>query len=233
MKNGFYKIGRSILNQVYENTVFNKASLKLHMEDSEEDNFTVVLDSCRKLAVLKPILKPNISVGLFTEVRKHALVALSQCLATCDHTDESVLVPVKLCKQEDTVVVVEEDDEDMPWLNEFACSKDAKPEVEKTVGDDPEAVQVQKPDGKSKIKRRLRRNDSEFDKKTKTRKPRNCSRQEMMDMAKSIFDIAIDSETKGITVSAVITLLLNYELTWERFPKDDDSVRLVPYERIS
>ena len=52
-------------------------------------------------------------------------------------------------------------------------------------------------------------------------------------MAKSIFDIAIDSETKGITVSAVITLLLNYELTWERFPKDDDSVRLVPYERIS
>ena len=90
MKNGFYKIGKSIVNLVYEGAVFN-SNVKLNDATSEDDDFDLILDTTLKLAALKPILRPNIATGLFSEMRKHALNVLTRCLGTCGHTNESSL----------------------------------------------------------------------------------------------------------------------------------------------
>ena len=264
MKSGFYKIGKNLMNQVYEGAVFNTV-LKLHDPASEEDNFNIIHDTAVRLSVIAPILRPKLASALFKEARNHARTVLLQCLASCDHTDENVLHKGVTQSHADTLkeTINEDDDEDLPWLNAFTSPKKppaasktdqdqttppsasktdqdqttppaaSKTDQEQTTGNDEPAPNKTETAREAKVERRLRRNDSTFGKKTKTHKSKNASRLEMLEKGKTILDLLVDKGSHGITLSSVLTITLKYEASWERFPKDAESLKMLPYDKIT
>ena len=230
-----------MLNLLYEQTIFSPGA-KPNDDESVEDNFNLIHDSALGISILKPLLKPKVVTTLLAELKTHASKVLKDRLQTFDHSDESALHAVKETTQAETstLIVGDDDDDELPWLKKSAASstKRTSPGRERqsrtkeptaTV----EATQNVATQGQKLVGRRLKRTLSEFHKELKTHIPRNASRTEMLDMAKSISDLVVDCGKDGATIASVLTLLINYEACWERFPKDAESLKIAPYDKIT
>ena len=239
MKTGFYKIGKTILNLVYEQTIFSHAA-SFHVPQSGDDDFNLIRATAFRIAVPKPILRPKVVSSLLNEMGNHTLSVLTRCLETCDHAHEADLHLVKNTVENATVPANDDDgDDDIPWLGKYTptSAPQAPNETEENrpqeTGTGEESDPAKSTKRNKVVERRLRRDISDFDKTTKTHIPRNASRLEMMDKAKSIFGLLVDCGNHGVTLSSVLTLVLNYEACRGRFPKDSESLKILPYDKIA
>ena len=251
VKTFFRKMGSRILKSVYADTVFNK-ELILHGENELEDNFDLVHLTAEKLYIIRPILKPTVLDQLLNGIWIHIDTVFFQCVAA--FYPQSSEIENKI-PDDMKPVDVDSDDECLPWLKDLReQNKSTKREMEEfdedtyqppndTIPEDEpivtgDAAQSVGKENESNIpsinvvKRRLRRMESDFDKNTKQIVHRNQSRTEMVNKAMSIFDMVVDYESVGTTISAVISHIWKFEEEWSKSPKDTRLMAAMALEKL-
>ena len=181
IREGFWALGASLLNLVYKGTFFD-SNVELHPDESEEDNFDIILDTAEKLIILQPALRPNILTPTMEQIRNQSEKVLTETLNT--------FYPVKV---EPTSTVSSTTTRDNPapavpdWLKKWVPVENAQAiEDAPAVADTENETAAAQGSGidvpPRPVKRRLQRTISDFDKKTKTHRERNQLRNSLIRM---------------------------------------------------
>ena len=81
IQDGFYDMGNQVLDLAYKETMFDD-SMKIHADDSEEDNFDIVMNTAGKLRILRPVLRPDIIDPMLSAVCTRCIAVLGDTLNT-------------------------------------------------------------------------------------------------------------------------------------------------------
>ena len=95
MRNGFRKLGNSLLGLAYKGTVFD-GEMKLGANEEPGDNFDILLSTAEKVSIIRPILPPQVCNHLIKKVEEHCRVMLNDainCFYPADKT--KISNPVK------------------------------------------------------------------------------------------------------------------------------------------
>ena len=68
MRSGFRKLGNSLRGLAYKGTIFD-SDVKLCAKEDEADNFDILLATAEKIAILRPILPPQVSDHLVKKMQ--------------------------------------------------------------------------------------------------------------------------------------------------------------------
>ena len=173
--------------------------MKIHSDDSDEDNFDIAMDTAEKLSILRPALRPNIIDPMLAEVRTRCIAVLGDTLNT--------LYPIpgdqdkKSCE---TAKAGQKKPKTAPaWLQRWAPGKKAAGEPstgdsDKNEGGEKRSGQEQPEVPTVKVKRRLIRRSSGFDKTTNTHSQRNEVRDKLIEKAKKVYLIWLSTQRKTV-----------------------------------
>ena len=227
---GFWNLGTQLMGVLRKNTLFADKPL-IHPEESEEDNFDLVYETAEKIDILRPILRPQLLMPLLNEIETNCVQILKQTLDT-------FLPNEKIVPETQPEGKTVEKAEDVPdWLKKFMPQKtEENSDTKETTPNETNTEQdVDKEMGPPmvKVKKRLRRRESDFDKITKLYMPANEVRDQMIGKAKCIFNTIIDTKDETVSVSSVLTHLQKFEAGWVKFPKDEASLKVHTSEKIN
>ena len=112
-----------------------------------------------------------------------------------------------------------------------------KEESSKPRGQDTESKTTEEPGRKitlnPKLKRRLQREESCIDEKTKCWKSRDANRTEMITKVCTAFDYVIDFNTNcAVKISSILAHLGDYEKEWVKFPKTTPTVATITADKL-
>ena len=233
----FWKIGRAILDKAYVGTMFDK-KVVVHPDDSPEDNFDLIHETAEKLALLKPILQPDIYQPLQKLIRAKCPSLLKQVLLSLEPEDPQIeLSGLKTAKGPDVP----------DWMADLINPEPEQDKTEETVSaTGPTKQQINRDGPKRKIcleenhqkdeanKKRLKRNNSFWDKDTKRKTHKNELRDSIIMKAKAIFDYVIDDPQKDDpTLSTIISDCARFETAWLKCPNTAATVQSYSSEKLS
>ena len=81
IKEGLYALGPSLLDVTYKQSISDPTATH-RAEDSEEDNFDVVLETAEKVNTPRPILRPQMIGPLLREMRNQCKLAIAQTMTS-------------------------------------------------------------------------------------------------------------------------------------------------------
>ena len=207
----------------------------IHGADSDEDNFDIVMDTAEKVCILRPVLRAELLDPMIEEIRLKSVDVLDETLNTFypepdrssnNDGEATQAINVKV-KQIPT------------WLKKWAPQKPRQePEVVEPINNtaDQDTATPMEREGeevpKIKVKRRLQRRCSDFDKITNAPIQRNEERSRLIEKARSIFNTIVDSKDDGVTIAGIITHLIKFEECWTRFPKTTAEVNLESADKL-
>ena len=220
IQTGFFSLGTSLLDAIYKGTLFDSGPT-IHKPEEDEDNFDIVLETAEKISIIRPLLRPEILLPLLSEIRKHCKVVLHDVL--------QAFIPVKNVKR----VAIKEEKKELPdWLKKFIPIPQ-----EDDNNQDCNDIDAAENDAESapnvKVKKRLIRRPSDFDKVKKIRIEPNQERNSMVEKAKCIFNIIIDTKSDGLSVANTLSHLAQFEVEWEKFPFEQSARALTSGETVN
>ena len=225
----FWTLGAILLGQTYKGTVFD-SELKLAGDESEDDNFDVALETAEKIYILRPILRPGTIAALEKQMRVHCLEILNQVMTS--FLPEPITEQDEEKKREQARSV--DDSATLGWLKKYVETNnmETSPEV-----DEASSQQTVAPGKKitltaKQAKRRLKREESGYDQKTKTWKERNSTRTELIAKACSIFDYIVDFSAEEAKISTILAHLNDYEKEWTKFPRTVLTTKTISVDKL-
>ena len=231
-KNAFWKIGSEILDKTRKNTLFDEKA-DLANPDSDEDNIDITHATAEKLSILRPVLKPVLYSAMLKHVKKY-------CIEIFEQTIQSFYPEKRTATKKITQPVMEIDEEELPiWMRKFkdqGLKTEEKADPENKNANE-EGAETKKADHNympaiedvpkgpaTKIKRRLKRADSDFDLTLKTWIHKNHVRNQLTEKAKNIFDFIIDDVKKNdMSLSSIISDTARFEYAWSKYIDPDTS----------
>lgn len=205
--------------------------VKLGKEESEADNFDIVLVSAEKIYILRPILRPGTLLALKNQMRIHCVELLSQIM--------NALIPEPLDEKDKEKKREQKrllgDSSTLTWLQKYV---ETNTQGNSPVVDDTSPQPTVVPEKKITLnpkfnKRRLKREESGVDQVTKTWKQRNANRNDLVRKAGAVFDYIIDCSDDAVKISTILALLNDYEKEWSRFPRATASVKTTSVDKLN